>query len=95
MDIVEGSSETFTIAMRLKGQNEYDPKTRTIYINPNADVKMMTQDGVRTISTTRMIAHELGHAAGALDDGKDSMNNVEMWENPVMTPIDGLIRNEY
>ena len=47
------------------------------------------------MSLTRILAHELGHLTGTRDDGEGKMNNINEWENPIMTPIDGLERMKY
>ncbi len=30
-----------------------------------------------------------------IDLSKGKLNNINKWENPIMTPIDGFIRTEY
>lgn len=64
-----------------------------------------------TPSTTRVLAHEMGHTTGTFDDGGSAigstisvlfggensyqMNNINDWENPIMTPLDGITRTNY
>ena len=36
----------------------------------------------------RIFWHEMGHPTGTLDDGSESMRNVNRWENPIMRQID-------
>ena len=52
------------------------------------------------MSRVRTLAHELGHAVTGLTDldnghSIDGMNMINMYENPVMTPIDHLVRATY
>ncbi len=54
-----------------------------------------TKKGRRHVLMDRILAHELGHAAGERDDGPDCMSNIKRWENPVMYPLDGMKRISY
>ena len=50
---------------------------------------------IEPASTIRILAHELGHQTGVLDDGPEKMNNINIWENPIMSEIDGKERVSY
>ena len=67
-----------------------------VYVDPNANINIpATDSGTRKFSTTRILAHELGHCTGTLDDGPNNMNNVNKWENSIMFPIEGYNRTRY
>ena len=52
-------------------------------------------------SRMRVLAHEMGHLTGTKDYKKilgftfNSTENIDSWENPIMTPIDGITRTTY
>ena len=46
---------------------------------------------IQAASTIRMLAHELGHQTGTLDE----MNNIKKWENPIIIEIEGYVRIKY
>ena len=56
---------------------------------------IQTDCGNKPASTTRILAHELGHLTGTKDDGPRRMNNVNTWENPIMNPLEGYNRTAY
>jgi RHS repeat-associated protein len=59
-----------------------------IYVDPSSHPVIQTTAGPQPASTTRIIAHELGHSAtGASDDGPNRMNNVNQNENPIVTHL--------
>ncbi|MFH1653534.1 MAG: RHS repeat-associated core domain-containing protein, partial [Pseudomonadota bacterium] len=67
-----------------------------VYVNPNStNIQMHTDCGTKTASTTRILAHELGHLTGTADDGPNRINNVNTWENPIMQPLEGYNRTRY
>jgi RHS repeat-associated protein len=66
-----------------------------VYIDPNFQPIIDTDCGKKVASTTRILAHELGHLTGTDDDGPDNMNNVNTWENPIMFLIDHFKRTKY
>ena len=66
-----------------------------ISVDPNFSPTIQTSSGPQNVSTTRILAHELGHLTGTYDDGLGAMNNVNQYENPIMTPIDGYSRTQY
>jgi RHS repeat-associated protein len=67
----------------------------TIEINPYLRSTITTTEGDRIASRTRILAHELGHLTGTLDDGPNRMNNIREWENPIMEPLEGYSRTSY
>ena len=72
-----------------------DYPTKYIIIDPNFHPYIYTTCGRIRASTTRILAHELGHLTGTLDDGPGKMNNVNKWENPIMKHINGCLRTKY
>jgi RHS repeat-associated protein len=68
-----------------------------VYIDPNFHPIINTTAGDQLASTTRQLAHELGHLTGVKDtpDPGDRMDNVNTWENPIMEPIEGYDRTTY
>jgi RHS repeat-associated protein len=65
-------------------------------INPDWHPNVATSEGIVPASTTRMVAHELGHiVTGIYDDGVGNMNNVIANENPIMNYLGGPSRTSY
>ena len=91
VELLEKSKTVYKIHMRLRGPSEQIGNE--VFINPNENRSIETTDGRRTASIARVLAHELGHLAGAADDANNT--NVIKWENPVMTDVDKLIRTDY
>lgn len=63
--------------------------------NGSVNVGIGANKGFQAESPLRILGHELGHLTGARDNGLRLMNNVNRYENPIMSPIDGLIRISY
>lgn len=80
---------------------ELDANTHVVSIDPNTNPNTQLKDlstGVtqsEPASTTRILAHELGHATGTKDDGPNNMNNVNQNENPIMEPLENKTRTQY
>ncbi len=69
-----------------------------VYVDPSFKPKILTdcdKKKKQVASTTRILAHELGHLTGTKDDGANSMNNVNKWENPIMSPLERYKRTKY
>ena len=66
-----------------------------VYVDPTLIYIMDTDCDHKPASTTRLLAHELGHLTGTRDDGPGQMNNVNKWENPIMYPIEKYNRTKY
>ena len=47
------------------------------------------------LSLDRIVAHELGHVAGELDDGPSDLNNINRWVNPIMYELGSPYRRLY
>jgi RHS repeat-associated protein len=77
------------------GPAYYDPSTNEVYVDPTFAPTIQTDMGPKTASTTRILAHELGHCTGSKDDGPNNMNNVNAFENPIMGPLEGYLRTQY
>ncbi|AYQ56154.1 hypothetical protein MS2017_0409 [Bathymodiolus thermophilus thioautotrophic gill symbiont] len=68
----------------------------TIYIDLNFHPKISTDSGGIPATTRRILSHELGHSVfGALDDGINRMNNINLNENPIMNELGMPLRLEY
>lgn len=83
---------------RMQRENDfhYDPK-REIIVVPSGGIypSVTTTAGDIPISLPSLIAHELGHAIGANDDGPGAMNNVNANENPVRDELGEPRRTKY
>ena len=66
-----------------------------VYVNPSFHPTINTTAGTKAASTPRILAHELGHLTGTGDTGPGRMNNINTWENPIMSPIEGYSRTSY
>jgi YD repeat-containing protein len=67
----------------------------SVHVNVCERVSIATSIGTRIASPARILAHELGHLTGTDDDGENQMNNVNQFENPIMSPLEGFSRTEY
>jgi len=104
--LMNGKEKTIICALPgpAGAENEYDENGKflrsKVHVDPNYPQSLFFRDkGCQQASTPRALAHELGHAAEAenefrLDRKAREMNVINRWENPVMTPIDGLTRND-
>ena len=84
----------FKIPYKYSAYQEDYPE-QYIRIDPNFHPDILTTCGLTRSTTTRILAHELGHLTGTEDDGPNDMNNVNEWENPIMLFIDGCERLSY
>lgn len=66
-----------------------------IYADPNFHPLIKTDAGLKRASTARICAHELGHLTGMADIGPNRMANINAYENPIMSPIEGYRRISY
>ncbi len=65
-------------------------------IDPSFNPSIQTVQGEISASTTRILAHEMGHAIfGTLDAGAGQMLNVNLNENPVMNSLGEPSRTVY
>jgi len=71
---------------KIKGDNY------VIKIYPNYHPIICTDIGKWWATSTRILAHELGHATGTEDDGIGGMNNINTWENPIMYELEYVKR---
>ncbi|MEI2456428.1 RHS repeat-associated core domain-containing protein [Lysobacter firmicutimachus] len=68
---------------------------RTIYIDPNNNLKLPTANGLQVAPKAVVLGHEFGHAAGTLDDGPNQMNNVINHENKIRQQLNLPARTSY
>lgn len=67
-----------------------------VVVDPaDLDRTFRTEVGTAKYKLERILAHEMGHLTGTRDDGPNRMNNVNEWENPISTPLDGHVRTGY
>jgi uncharacterized protein RhaS with RHS repeats len=103
VDRLASSIATYTLNAVSGGPNSpgnafspvFDGINGMVNVDPCANVSIATTNGVQTASPLRILAHELGHLTGTKDNGPRRMNNVNKYENPIMTPIDGVVRTAY
>jgi RHS repeat-associated protein len=77
------------------GQAYCHSPSHTVYVDPSFHPLINTTSGLQAASTFRILAHELGHFTGSKDDGPNSMNNVDKYENPIAAPSEGYSRTTY
>jgi hypothetical protein len=96
VNILQGSSTTYTIHA---GDSPLGSPAQHIgndvYVNPTFHPSLDTTIGLQDASSTRILSHEMGHLTGTRDDGPGNMNNVNQWENPIMSPLEGYKRTSY
>jgi len=94
-DKLEKSKDKYVIKP-TKDDAYFDPKTKTINIDPNFHPVTQTANGPQQAQTVVIMGHELGHAAtGTKDDGNNSMNNVNENENPIRKQLNLPGRTKY
>jgi len=92
---LENSCEKYTIHAYAGPHGPAYRNGNDVYIDPSYHPEIETTVGIKNASTERILAHELGHFTGMKDDGPNSMNNVNGWENPIMYPTEGYNRTKY
>ncbi len=93
---LQGSKTVYTInAGNAPNGEPAWRENNNAYVNPTFHPTMNTDAGPQVASTTRILAHELGHFTGTRDDGPGRMNNINTWENPIMRPLEGYNRTSY
>ncbi|MBN8540431.1 MAG: RHS repeat-associated core domain-containing protein [Deltaproteobacteria bacterium] len=98
-EALNNSDRSFNVRFRRAGDRKKPgsyAKCGEVVIDPT-DIGDFyeTTEGFAQYSLERILAHELGHLAGTRDSGPRRMDNINNWENPVMTPIDGNVRDAY
>ncbi len=88
-----GSNQTYKLTVNSSG-NHYQ-QGNMVTIDPGNHPFVYTSNGIEPASTTRILAHEMGHLTGTLDDGINNMNNVNLYENPIMQQLGGHRRTSY
>jgi RHS repeat-associated protein len=92
---LQGSSTTYKIEAKC-GFDDAEQDGNTVRLDPNFHPDISTNIGTMSASTARVLAHELGHLAGGLDEGtENNMGNTNQYENPIMAPIEGYYRTSY
>lgn len=85
------------VRLNTTGDN-YCPRSpgQLAHVDPTAHPVIQTTAGPQPASTSRIIAHELGHAVfGTRDDGPGRMNNVIANENPIAVALGQAARTRY
>lgn len=89
MEIQSGKGSSIDVIINYNGNNSAFVNGGPVYIDPTSHPILQTTEGPIPASTTRIVAHELGHAiVGTRDDGSKRMNNVNLNENPIVTALD-------
>lgn len=88
-----GSSQTYNLTVNTLGNHFQSGNMVTV--DPGDHPFIYTSNGFEAASTTRILAHEMGHLTGMLDDGLNSMNNVNLFENPIMQQLGAPRRTSY
>jgi antirestriction protein ArdC len=83
------------IVRAVDGNAYYDPSNNSINVDPKYHPGVQTADGPEPAPTTAILGHELGHGAGAKDDGPNNMNNVIENENPIRRDLGLPDRTQY
>jgi RHS repeat-associated protein len=87
------SSETYTIHVNSEGIYKQEGNMVTVDPHPqDCPLIHVSPLGVRPASTTRILAHELGHLTGTVDNANI---NVNMWENQIMFGVEDFLRTSY
>lgn len=83
-EILQNSEAIYTVTNAKNGTAYYNPRTRTISVDPNFHPRTNTACGNENAPTKIIMGHEMGHAAtGVGDTGADQMDNVNLNENPI------------
>jgi RHS repeat-associated protein len=77
------------------GARECRGHPRTVFMDPHNNLMLPTTAGMQPASKACILGHELGHAAGAHDDGPNQMNNVIANENPIRLQLGEPARTSY
>ena len=96
---LNSDSQTYLIHSGFNSAGESNfQQGNDVYVDPNADIDVPQENAcsTRKFSTTRILAHELGHLTGTEDGPSDAaMENVNKWENPIMFPLERFNRTRY
>ena len=103
VDNLKKDEETYTIIINNNGDNSYNPENKQINWNPNRTI-ISGDDG--EISSTTLLAHEMGHAEQDLKgellinptvEQRIDIENQNIWntENPIAEELGDGIRNNY
>ena len=90
---LEVSPAIYTI--NVTNQKTAYEQGQQVFVDPTFHPAINTNKGQKPASTLRILAHELGHLTGSLDDGPGRMNNVNRFENPIACPVEGYMRTTY
>ncbi len=79
----------------VDGDAYYNSRDNSINVDPKLHPRVQTADGPEPAPTTAILGHELGHAAGAEDNGPNKMNNVIENGNPIRRDLGLPDRTQY
>ncbi|GHC65207.1 FG-GAP-like repeat-containing protein [Roseibacillus persicicus] len=88
--------QSFNVDLRVSNNAFTFTHHDTIYVDPALSTNILTTQGWMPASTTRIIAHELGHAImGDRDNGPLNLHNTIRNENPIMNSLGQPSRIRY
>lgn len=87
------SPNTYILDINSSGRNTGNPDTAYVTVDPSSRPYISGGGlGMFPATTTRILAHELGHLTGMKDIGN---LNVNAWENNIMEQLGGQRRSSY
>ena len=86
--VLDQSGTTLQVNINYGNQHYAYVNSGSVWVDPVHRPNYLSVHGLTQFSTTRIVAHEMGHAVmGARDNGPRSMFNVYNYENPIMRQL--------
>ena len=98
--ILERPENTYTIRGDTRGRAEYDPRLKTLFLDPDYHPLLDTTAGKQPGETDVIMGHEMGHMAlGSLDgrpgEPAKGLDNINLNENPIRDALGRPLRLSY